>query len=259
MATPPRRVRSLDRVRRALAEGGARLAAARNGVDAETERLGVLVASAAGAGLTVSRIAELTGLTRQKVYELRDRYAATDVDLEERALAQVASGGATSRPSLAQALQQDADVVDALVERLLTEGSLQTVVTHYRGGEPEGWVQITRAGERQLEEWFEGDAARPARMAVYTAMDPDERKRLVAAATEVFGAEWFAVVEPGTVHAQTWPELAFHVIAHDPGEAVVRGRERLAELRELAELPPGPAVVTAVAPADPWHATFGTS
>lgn len=94
-------------------------------------------------------------------------------------------------------------------------------------------------------------------MTVYAEIDLDEREALREVAIDIFGPEFHAIIEPGTVSDQGSPELAFSVPADTPDDAVARGRERLAELRHLAGVEWKAPVITAIAPAGPLHLLFG--
>ena len=205
--------------------------------------------------MTVSEIATATGLSRQKVYELRDRFAANPENHEVRVLTQLAAEGGLSEDALSERLELPAGQVAGIVQRLRQGKLVSDLITFYHGKKSESWVRMTPEGEVVLQQWLTHDRELP-RMVVYAVLDPKDRHELSDAAVDFFGAESFAVIEPGTVRSQEHPELAFHVAAGDVHEAVSRGRERLAELRRIANLPPAEALISAVAPADPWRPHF---
>src|SRR5690348_8144602 len=80
--------------RSALQEAGDRLAAADAAQQAAIDTIAAHLPAAFAAGLTVTQIAELTGLSRQKVYELRKQTGAGSDDLQRQILIRLAAEGA---------------------------------------------------------------------------------------------------------------------------------------------------------------------
>jgi DNA-binding PadR family transcriptional regulator len=239
--------------RDALEEAGHRLADIRQAEERELETISRHLPGALAGGLSVTEIAEITGLSRQKIYELRKRHTFADDDLQLRILIQLAAGGAQSAEGVAHVLDDvPPPIVYGALRQMDGAGLVDTVVTEYDGGSLDEWFAVTPTGQERLEALVKPQDE-GQRMAVYAAIDPDERPKLERIAAQVLGPEWFAVIQPGTVTDQDWTELAFHVVAFDGPSAVARGRERLTELRRAAGVSDRPAVITAVAPADPWR------
>jgi DNA-binding MarR family transcriptional regulator len=241
----------------ALEEAGERIAAAQGDLEETYANLGPLIAGALGARMQISQIAQLTGISRQKVYELRDRQLGQTEDLEMRTLAQLGASGALTAAQIASQLGLSADQVTAATATLEAGGLIRVVMSGYRGGSTETYYKMSDEGANALERWMLGPEREPTRMCAYVAIAASEQEALRGVAIELFGPDWFAILEPGTVNGQTEPELAFHVVATGGEDAVARARERIEELRRLAGLAPRPAVISAMAPAGPLHLTYG--
>jgi DNA-binding MarR family transcriptional regulator len=236
--------------RNALQEAGQRLSDARASEQHALRMIGQQVNVALRAGMRISEIAELTGLTRQKVYELRDAHGDSAEDLEALVLTQLAASGGQSVEGLVGQLRDvDADGVRRMLADLQQRGLVRVAATHY--GTDETFDQsllITPDGEAHLEELL---AAEPGlvRLSVYVAFDPDERPALEAAARDVFGTERFSIIEPGTASDVVLPELAFFLVAADGQQAISLARGRMAEVRAAAGLEPRLPEYIVVAPA----------
>ena len=243
--------------RRMLAEIGDAIKAAQGQLDAEIGRIGVQIDGAIGAGIRVSEIAELTGLSRQKVYDLRDRQRGTQDDLDMRVLAQLGAAGALTAAQVTAHLKLDEKLITKTMGDLESRGFVKPLMSTYQSGRSETHFKLTQAGAVAVERWMLEPEQEPTRVSVYAAIDIGEKEALWDVAIDVFGAEWFAIIEPGTVHGQDTPELAFHVVAESWDDAVVKARERVDELRVMAGVSSRPAVITALVPAGPLHLTFG--
>lgn len=243
--------------RQALAEAGEKIATAQAEVDDELARVGAQVAGAISAGMRITEIAELTGLSRQKIYELRERYRGNPEDVNMQVLAQLGASGALTSTQIAGQLNLDTHQAEAAVGALEAAGVVKPLMSTYQGGSEETYFKITSDGEERLERWMFGRNQEPDRMSVYVSIGEDEKEALRDVAVDLFGAEWFAIIERDAIHALATPELAFHVVAENPEEAALRARERVDELRRLAKLEPAPTLVSAVYPSGPLHLTFG--
>lgn len=239
--------------RQALNEAGAALSSARRVADEQAARIAKLVPGALAAGLSASEIAERVGLSRQRIYELRSS-PPPGQGVEQRILGLLATEGALTGPAIAGRLDEAGGTVQSRLEALKSGGLVREAVARYADGtEPTVYFGLTAEGEAALEQQFwnglrGGDAPR---FAVYAPLEAAAVDAVVPHAAKVFGEEGFAVVSPGTVSGQPLPELAFRVAAATPDEAVARGRERLGELLALAGMEDRPAVIAAIAPADP--------
>ena len=243
--------------RRALAEAGDTIRAAEDQLDAEVERIAVQVHGAISSGIGVSEIAELTGLSRQKIYDLRKRQQVIEEDLDMQILAQLGAAGALTAGQVCGQLGLDKDLVIKVIGELEARGLVRPLMSRYEGGQVETHFKITKDGAIAVERWMLGPEQEPTRVSVYAAIDMNEKEAIRDVAIDLFGPEWFAIIEPETIHGQDTPELAFHVVADSGDDAVIKARERMDELRQMAGVRPRPPVITALAPAGPLHLTFG--
>jgi DNA-binding MarR family transcriptional regulator len=237
--------------RQALEDAGEKIAQAQAELQGEIDRVGLQISGAVDSGISISEIAGLTGLSRQKLYELRQRQQGNLEDLDMRLLAQLAASGALTPSQLSAQLRVEESTVAQILRELEDEGAVRPLISFYEGGEETAHLKISASGEEKLERWMLTPEREPTRMCVYVALEEEEKEPLRAVAMDVFGPEWFAVLESETVRGQSAPELAFYVVAKDSEEAVAAARSRIGELRQLAKVQQRPAVVTAVAPADP--------
>ena len=242
--------------RERLAAAGDRIRRARELIVEETEDIATLLDPYLLSGVSPTDAAELLGMSRQSVYDLRQRGIAQSTGLERRLLAYLAVGGAASLTGLVERTHAADAAVGRAVETLLEANLITRVVMQYEGGTPEPWYRASEAGLAALEEWVWRTNDRPQMWTVYLPMAPEERGALERVATDVFGAEWFAVLEPGTVRDQNLAELAFNVAAASFDGAREQAAIRTRELYATAGIDGGWAIRT-ILPADVWHAVFG--
>jgi transcriptional regulator with XRE-family HTH domain len=238
----------LAATRHALAELGDELVEAHRAEESALDAVAHYLPGALAAGLSVSDVAELTGLSRQKIYELRRRHTFAEDEASSRVLVQLAAGGPQPVDAITHALDDLSreQVEDALGD-LRATNAVTTFSTEYETGTPEEWFALTAEGEARLGDLPVPDD-RPKQSIVYARIHDDERSKLEAAAVAVFGTERFGFIPPGTVSGQEWTELAFPVAAENADAALALGRERLEELRRAAGISQRPAIITAISP-----------
>lgn len=242
--------------RAALGEDGQRIAAAQAEIDSVYEELRPKVAGALAAGLRVAEIADLLGVSRQKIYEFRGRERDSEKELQIEALSHLGAAGASTPDQLAALLEVTTDEALSALRVLEKNGAVRTAMSGY-GADLVTYYKLTESGAATVERWVLGTDREPRRMTIYAEIGLNEREALRKVALDMFGPEFYAIIEPGTVNSQTSPELAFSVPADTPEAAVAQGRERLEELRRLAGVPSRIPEITAVAPAGPLHLLFG--
>lgn len=243
--------------RERLAVAGDRIRRARAIIAEETSVAALLVDPLLSAGVSATEAAGLLGMSRQSVYDLRQRGLESDEQLEQRLVAYLAAGGAAPLAGLVERTHADEDAVRAALKVLNESQLVKPAIMQYEGGAAEAWYRATTAGIAALEEWVWLTDSRPQLWSVYTPMLPQERESLERVAHDVFGPEWFAVLEPGTVRDQQLAELAFNVTAQTFEEAREQARIRTTELYQAAGIVGGWAI-RAILPADAWHAQFGS-
>ncbi len=243
--------------RQALTDAGTTLRAARSMVESQSARIAQLVPGALAAGIPASEIAARTGLSRQRIYELRAS-PPIEQSVEQRVLAMLAAEGALALAAISSRLDEPLAEVEARVGDLARAGLVRTAVTRGDASGATTYYGLTPEGEAALEEqfWNGLHGGDEPRFAVYAPLEPAVAAAVGPGAASLFGDDGFAVVSPGTVHRQTRPELAFLVAAATPDEAVARGRERVAELFRLVEAGEQPVIISAIAPAEPVRATL---
>jgi DNA-binding MarR family transcriptional regulator len=243
--------------RERLGVAGERIKRARGLISDETEEVAALLDIYMASGISATEAADLLGMSRQSVYDLRQKGVERRDGLERRVLAFLAAGGAAPLAGLVDRTHADEATVTAAIDGLVESQLVSPVVMQYEAGIPEPWYRVTDAGLAALEEWIWRTNERPQLWSVYIPMLDEERASLERVAVDVFGPEWFAVLEPGTVRDQTRPELAFNVTADSFEGALEQARIRTTELHRAAGIQSGWAIRT-ILPADAWHAEFGS-
>lgn len=109
---------------RELEEAGAARQAALDEAEVQLDRIGELLPGALSAGLSISEIARLTGVSRPTLYELQRRSGgARDLDLE--VLAAVSAAGPQSESELSESLDVPEAGVRPITKRLISKGWLE--------------------------------------------------------------------------------------------------------------------------------------
>jgi len=243
--------------RERFAVAGDRIRRARALITEETRVVALLVDPVLSAGVSATEAADLLGMSRQSVYDLRQRGIESNEQLEWRLVAYLAAGGAAPLAGLVERTHADEEAVRSALKVLDESQLVKPAIMQYEGGTAEALYRVTTAGVAALEEWVWLTDAGPQLWSVYTPMLPEERESLERVAHDVFGPDWFAVLEPGTVRDQQLAELAFNVTAQSFEEAREQAQIRTTELYRAAGILGGWAI-RAILPADAWHAQFGS-
>jgi hypothetical protein len=242
--------------RERLSAAGDRIRRARQLIADETEDIATLLDAYLLSGITPTEAAELLGMSRQSVYDLRQRGIRRTPGLEQRILSYLAAGGATPVAGLVERTHVTEGVVARTIETLVEAKLVARVAMQHEAGVEEPWYCATDAGLAALEEWIWRTNERPQMWTAYVPMLPEERPALESVAIDVFGLEWFAVLEPGTVRDQNLAELAFNVTAPSFDGAREQAAIRARELYAAAGID-GAWAIRTILPADVWHAVFG--
>jgi DNA-binding MarR family transcriptional regulator len=191
-----------------LEQAGSARDVALSQADAELDRIAELLPGALSAGLSLSEIARITGVSRPTLYELqRRRGGARDVDLE--LLVALAAAGPQSPTELSKSVGVSAARLRNTVERLVEKGWLERL-------EGPGGVRLatTQAGEAALDGWdfggrFEERTTKTLRLVLDALrFTPEERadvERKIARA-EAEGTERLGFLE--AIRMGTEAELA---------------------------------------------------
>jgi DNA-binding MarR family transcriptional regulator len=248
------RVRNLlqTAARHALRESGERVRAGQQEVELGYEAIGRQAASALEAGLNTSEIAEAAGVSRAKIYELREKHGGGDRALSMRILTELAAGGGSTVDDLAANLDLGSAEAAAAVEDLLARELIRVGFTAYDEGKATAsFLCISESGLDQVEQWIERGGEAPRQLSVYVAIAYEEKEAIRNVAIDVLGPELFAVIEPDlTSDPDQGLELGFKVVADDADQAVQRAGEKMRLMRKLAKVSDRPTRITAIVPVE---------
>jgi hypothetical protein len=148
-------VRALHRSE--LEAAGARRAVALHAAEVELDRIGRRLPDALQAGLTISEIGRITGVSRPTLYELRGRHGSvSDLRL---AVLQATAFGAVTASQLARAFGRPEQEVSGLLSGFFKEDWVDIEHREYLdNGEEDVAFTLTAEGATTLENWtFEDD------------------------------------------------------------------------------------------------------
>jgi transcriptional regulator with XRE-family HTH domain len=158
-----------------LREAGEARRAAMAEAEWQLERIGKFLAGATAAGLSLSEVARITGMSRPTLYELLKRGERTG-DARFDLLAALAAGGSLRLADLVEGLARPESFAKRLVRALVAQGLVAAVGED--GGATE--YELTVPGEEALLSWEFGAglderASKPARAAMALfRYSPDE-------------------------------------------------------------------------------------
>lgn len=139
--------------RRELGESGRRRAAALAGAEQELARIAQFLPGALHAGMTLTEISQLTGVSRPTLYAIRDRRPPESRDEVVFALLSALGGlGPQSAEQLAGLIGVEADDVAPLVAELVTRGLLHQLIGYSSPAFPTAFLVLTELGAKTLEE-----------------------------------------------------------------------------------------------------------
>jgi hypothetical protein len=236
----------------ALEEAGTRIRRAQADLSREHDRVAVSIASATEAGIPVAEISQLTGLSRQKIYELRDRVRGGREQFLRRLLAQLVAAGSRATPaSLAEEFGASLDKVEQGLEALCQKGLLEPVrITEADDGQTTVF-RPTSAAIAEIEGWILRSDHHEGRWRLFVGIDSNEVQPIMGILDQASPDLELAILEPdGNVSDPSGPELGLVVQAPSEPEAVETASRQVRKLRQQANLPQQPVLVTAIAPAD---------
>lgn len=221
--------------------------------DSELDRLGALLPVAEDAGMRQHEIAELAGVSRQTLLNLRNKGRGADRtwNLDLRVLLLMAFQGAHSAQMLESTIgfpDHPTEIGDA-IERLLQSAAIRLAGIVGPGEKSVAYYRITPDGLAQLPARLH-QAAMPAslRWAAYIATK--DADRITNVGESALGRYEVAHIPASTTRDMQVPEVAFYVDASTVQDAAQAASARYAELRKLAKLQPEPAYVTTLLPPD---------
>jgi len=195
------------------------------------------------AGASASRLAALTGLSRQAIYDnLKRRPSAPGRDMRYVIGATVLKGAQTPQnlaDLLALPWQDLEDTVADLLRRQILKNAVAddgtTVLLH-------GDRSVTALREH-LEDrrWVQLE-----RYSIYVRLADPEVPAVGIAAEEVLGSQHFTIIRKGTASHIVTDELAFGVAADERRAALATAQSLWSQIRDVADLAAAPAVVADV-------------
>ncbi len=219
--------------------------------EAELDRLGALLPVAEDAGMRQHEIAELSGVSRQTLVNLRNRGRGSDRhwNLDLRILLKLAFHGAHSIPMLESAIRfpDHAIEISDAVERLVQGKAIRIAGSVRSGQKDESYYRITQDGLAQLPGRLH-QAAMPASVRWIAYIATKDADKLTSIGEAALGWDEVAFIPANTTHDMQLPEIAFHVDASTVDHAAQAASVRYGQLRKLAKLEPESAYITTLIP-----------
>jgi hypothetical protein len=244
---------------------GDRLANHREAAAAELERLAAFRWLTELARIRSNEVAELAGVSRQTLVNLRDddRGADHDWPIDLRVLLALGLEGPQTADALSGSIAQPPtrphEVTEA-IDRLAREQLIGVAGKATSGTTtPITYWRLTARGIEDLPRRLRHAAMPPSRAwTAYVTSSPAEASAIAEAGEDSLGAHGAMVIPAGTVHGMDLPEVAFRVEAPDPTAAQAAAVARFRELRDLAGMTErqSPIIVSALVP--PRRGTAGS-
>jgi hypothetical protein len=136
--------------RKELSESGRRIQEGRESAQRELDRVAAFLPGARHAGMTMSEISQLTGLSRPTLYELQSRSGSGERDLTLPILSALGGLGPQTTEQLAGAMKLAEGVVAKAVEDLIARELVSVALGYYTAGAQTAFVMLTEAGVAHL-------------------------------------------------------------------------------------------------------------
>jgi chromosome segregation and condensation protein ScpB len=137
---------------RELEAAGAARAAALKAADEYLDRIARLLPDALSAGLSLTEISRVAGISRPTLYELRGRYGEEASDLPLAVLQTIALRGPISLGDVEEGLLRPAEEVASVVQSFVDQGFVETDVDE---DQREVFYWLLDKGEHLLDAWYE--------------------------------------------------------------------------------------------------------
>jgi transcriptional regulator with XRE-family HTH domain len=137
--------------RRELAESGRRIKAGREDNQRELRRIASFLPGARHAGLTMTEISELTGMSRPTLYQLQTGKAGDDRDPTVTLLNALGGLGPQTAEQLAGVMRIAETIVARTIEDLVARQLVSIAVGYYTAGSQTAFVMLTEAGVELLQ------------------------------------------------------------------------------------------------------------
>jgi hypothetical protein len=205
--------------------------------------LAIGLRAAKHAGASASRLAALTGLSRQAIYDnLKRRPTGPGRDMRYVIGATILKGAQTPR-SLADLLAVPWHDLEDTVAGLRGRQILKNAVA------PDGasvFLRGDRAVDALREHLEDRRWVQLERYSMYLALADAEVSAVGRAAEEVLGAQRFTIIRKGTASHIVTDELAFGVAADERRDALATAQSLWEQIRGVAGLAAAPAVIADV-------------
>lgn len=136
--------------RRELSDSGRRIKDSRDAAQHELDRIAAFLPGARHAGMTMSEISQLTGLSRPTLYELKNRNGTGEPDVTLSLLSALGGLGPQTAEQLAGVTKIAERVVAQTVAELLARELVSVALGYYTAGAQTAFVMLTEAGVAQL-------------------------------------------------------------------------------------------------------------
>lgn len=142
-----------------LQAAGAARTLALHEADQQLDRIAHRLPEAIAAGISMTEIARVTGVSRPTLYALRARYSEDERDLRFAVLQTILRHGPVDRRGIAEHLERPRDETDAIIDQLLKAGMVSEDI-ETDGPEPIMEVYVTDRGLADFEAWDFDESSR---------------------------------------------------------------------------------------------------
>jgi DNA-binding phage protein len=136
--------------RNELTDSGRRIQQSRDAAQRELDRIAVFLPGARHAGMTMSEISQLTGLSRPTLYELQNRSSTVELDITLAVLSALGGLGPQTAEQLSGVTKIAEQVLAQALEGLVTRELVSVALGYYTAGAQTAFVMLTEAGVAHL-------------------------------------------------------------------------------------------------------------
>ena len=136
--------------RKELGDSGRRIQQSREAAQHELDRIAAFLPGARHAGMTMSEISQLTGLSRPTLYELQNRGGAGTPDVTLAVLSALGGLGPQTAEQLSGVTKIAEHLVAEAVTDLLARELVSVALGYYTAGAQTAFVMLTEAGVAEL-------------------------------------------------------------------------------------------------------------
>ncbi len=136
--------------RHELTESGLRIREGREATQRELERIAAFLPGARHAGLTMSEISQLTGLSRPTLYQLQNGHSTDQQDVTRAVLSALGGLGPQTADQLFGVTKIAEAIVAKALEDLVARELVSVALGYYTAGTQTAFVMLTEAGVAYL-------------------------------------------------------------------------------------------------------------